>query len=861
MVQEKKKAPGAEDDETRLYGPANDPRVSEEIDRFAGPDLDAAISRIDALSNTLGGDGEDGSPFPFGLKEAGGEDAPSVGNEPAREAPRQDQVRPSPETDEPPRNDVSSDLSRDDIEAADGLDQMLDDITEGPLPGPGHSEPVEGTEEVPTEDSGETAETVSPEEQDTDVGDSDDAVGNVDDFPQSPIGAVLARTTVPENEADKSVEFYDPGLPGDVEKNDEDFGEDMYDPMDLLDNMPAPDHEGEPDDERDDNFDDPEEDQTVSSGLPEPSPMGGMNGFPEVPDVEDHAEDDIPGQDREESDVSRDTGLPEPSPMGDMSAMSGFPVAEDDTADIEAETDKSEDDSMTTDDTSDHYEDLPDGGELPDDHPVETGSRPEKAPEVKPQDGDNGSALEALFEDEDDDVADKTNDAESDETAGSVPSGDTVPGGDQAGSDPDETVRKGRGRLLMGVAAAAVLVAVGLGGYVYLQNPSSLPFIGSSPQVAVTDDNGSGNDIDVTPLPDPDTASQPDEDTTKLAPDNTAADADGSEEEGRPDLPDPATPTEDAAASGSDELGDLSALLDEEDENAESADADVVLEDDTLVEDAAETSPEKDVTVPGNDPLNVDPGQTEPAETPSDIADLQSEIDDFDEPENEALVERIETLEAALPEIRDQVSDGKTRRSEIGDEMTGFSEQVSGLVERDTAMLDRLDRLERLIRGQNAILAQFGKVEENLDQTQIVLLDVSSRIGELEERNPADRDAVNRALSDMENRLDSLSANMSILARMSVEGVQSLQAGGSSAGNAGVRTSDTPEPRANNDTVYQEDSEGFTISSDAAGNVPDDVAKDDFVEGYGYVLDVLPASEGQRLVVMENGSVLISGPE
>jgi len=167
--------------------------------------------------------------------------------------------------------------------------------------------------------------------------------------------------------------------------------------------------------------------------------------------------------------------------------------------------------------------------------------------------------------------------------------------------------------------------------------------------------------------------------------------------------------------------------------------------------------------------------------------------------------------------------------------------------------------MERLIRGQSAIMAQFGQMEESLEQTQVVLLDVSARIGAVEGQNPADRDAVNRALADIEGRIQALTANMSILARMSIEGVDALRAPNASAGSVGVQTAPQPsaQPPGGSDTVFRTETGGFRISSDAAGRIPPGVKKDDFIEGYGYVLDVLPASDGQRLVVMENGSVLV----
>ena len=39
--------------------------------------------------------------------------------------------------------------------------------------------------------------------------------------------------------------------------------------------------------------------------------------------------------------------------------------------------------------------------------------------------------------------------------------------------------------------------------------------------------------------------------------------------------------------------------------------------------------------------------------------------------------------------------------------------------------------------------------------------------------------------------------------------------------------------------------------------MPSDASPGDFVEGYGYVLDVVPASGDQNLVIMENASILV----
>ena len=60
---------------------------------------------------------------------------------------------------------------------------------------------------------------------------------------------------------------------------------------------------------------------------------------------------------------------------------------------------------------------------------------------------------------------------------------------------------------------------------------------------------------------------------------------------------------------------------------------------------------------------------------------------------------------------------------------------------------------------------------------------------------------------------------------------------------------------AGNDMVFSNDQ--TEAPKQTAPSIPSDVSKGDYVEGYGYVLDVVPASGGQKLVVMENGSLLI----
>jgi hypothetical protein len=254
------------------------------------------------------------------------------------------------------------------------------------------------------------------------------------------------------------------------------------------------------------------------------------------------------------------------------------------------------------------------------------------------------------------------------------------------------------------------------------------------------------------------------------------------------------------------------------------------------------------------------PGAGSSDPVPADVSDLLAELNR--EPAAAAPVgvspEELEALKERIQEVERARTDAERRSDDLTDELTGLTDQITGLLQRDGEQAERLERMERLIRGQSAIRSQFGAMEESLEQTQVVLLDVSARIGAVEGQNPADRDAVNRALADVEERIQALTANMSILARMSIEGVDALRAPNASSGTVGVQTAPAAQDSSGGaDPVFRSETGGFRISSDPAGRIPSDVEKDDFIEGYGYVLDVLPASDGQRLVIMENGSVLV----
>lgn len=868
MNQDNRKASEDGNDDTRLYGPANDERLTDRMEGLTGSALETAIQRIDTLEKSHGSGDEGDNPFPFGLEADGPADtSPSSekgagktsGDGDAEASSRPVETSPadgSGDAGTAPGKPAPEDATDDDVRAAENLDDILLDAS-------GEDEDAAGPDDRAPENGAVSA---AENSQDNDGADAaTDGGDEQTEYPQSPISAVLARPGSSRDTDVRGSEYFDPGLP--VEKVDEDEAEESpYDPMDFLDDMTDMGPEDVPDDDWPDTAAEEStgSDQSPGSGLPEPSPMQdptGMGDFPFSEHDTGHA-DDVAPEDSEEDQMAHQGNDDDPDLTGAYSPE---------------KAPRSDAESF-----GNRLPELPEDGDVDRDSAPAAGGRTHvpnasRNEVTSPSDEDDGSPEGRGGDDALDDIIGFGGKApDSRETPEEALSGrdDEETRDDMAGEEPedvddrgDAARGKGRGRLMAGLAATALIAIIGAGGYFYMaDSPSVAP--ASDPGLAGPAGGDDGEDVaGGDPLEDP----APGEGASAAGDTPVIDSADVADGTGQDD---PVPGDDDGTA----EMSELSALLSESaDEPAgtgdqgpasispPSGDTDAPVEDDAPADIAESDAPnlQDPFASRGDTPQpNMDPsaGPDDVAGVDDSLSDLRRELDGGrDASADDGLAGRVDELVTTISGVAGDVADAAEERAAISSEMTDFSGQISALMERDAQMRDRMDRLEGLVRGQNAMLSEIGRIEEELEQTQIVLLDVSSRIGEVEARNPADRDAVNSALSDMEDRLDTLTANMSILARMSIEGVDSLRANGASAGNSGVRTSDTPAPRAGNDTVYRGNDEGFRITSDPRGNIPDNVEKDDFVEGYGYVLDVLPTEDGQRLVVMENGAVLVPG--
>ncbi|MCW3782615.1 hypothetical protein [Defluviimonas salinarum] len=184
----------------------------------------------------------------------------------------------------------------------------------------------------------------------------------------------------------------------------------------------------------------------------------------------------------------------------------------------------------------------------------------------------------------------------------------------------------------------------------------------------------------------------------------------------------------------------------------------------------------------------------------------------------------------------------------MGDEAVERDGVIAGLQAELATAKDQAERAEALALAQNEVLVEFVRVQEKMNMAESLIVDLSRRVAAVETTDPADRVAVERSLEDLNDRLEGMARDLGLIARIAING-----APGGVKGVAATSPSSIPGSGA----VFEKAaSEAKAPGAKAA--VPSDVKVGDFVEGYGYVLDIIPTTDGARLIVMENGSVLIS---
>lgn len=238
-----------------------------------------------------------------------------------------------------------------------------------------------------------------------------------------------------------------------------------------------------------------------------------------------------------------------------------------------------------------------------------------------------------------------------------------------------------------------------------------------------------------------------------------------------------------------------------------------------------------DLALPENEVIPAGPLPTEaiaPKIEMEKVLEGYIKRDDF-----EAMVGGIDQLKAAMSEFEGQI--------EMRDE------RIEGLEASLAKAGDQASRAEALALAQNEVLVKVIRVSDKIDMAESLIVDLSRRMAALETTDPADRVAVERSLEQIDAQVKNLTRDIGLIARVAING--------SPAGvGAGAAAAAPTAAAQGGDTVF---AEGQSTKRPAqSANVPANAKKGDFVQGYGYVLDIIPTSDGANLIVMENGSVL-----
>lgn len=197
-------------------------------------------------------------------------------------------------------------------------------------------------------------------------------------------------------------------------------------------------------------------------------------------------------------------------------------------------------------------------------------------------------------------------------------------------------------------------------------------------------------------------------------------------------------------------------------------------------------------------------------------------------------VEDFETLAGAVSTLNENLGELFSAIEDRDREIAALADQLSQAIE-----LAR--RAESLALAQNEVLVRFVAAEEKLDMAEHLIVDLSRRIAEVEVFDPADRGDVDTRLQRIDERLNGLTTDIGMVARMVLNGSPQRIEGRQGSGQVFDRgRSDMRSPVAD------------------PANVPRDAAVGDFVNGYGAVLEVFQTSEGGRMIVMENGTVILN---
>ena len=202
--------------------------------------------------------------------------------------------------------------------------------------------------------------------------------------------------------------------------------------------------------------------------------------------------------------------------------------------------------------------------------------------------------------------------------------------------------------------------------------------------------------------------------------------------------------------------------------------------------------------------------------------------------EFEALQEQSRLLEADIEELREAI--------ELRDE---------AMLERDDMLQGAISaaaRAENLAMSQNEVLVQVYELGAKMETAESLVVDLSKRLAEVEMIDPADREAVEERMSELDRRVEGVARDVGLVARMAINGGGKIPS---------TRAAAAPAVPVMAEPVFDTGVSTVIAPNADPSKIPGDVKIGQTVPGYGEVLDIIPTSDGGRLVVMEHGSAVL----
>ena len=257
-----------------------------------------------------------------------------------------------------------------------------------------------------------------------------------------------------------------------------------------------------------------------------------------------------------------------------------------------------------------------------------------------------------------------------------------------------------------------------------------------------------------------------------------------------------------------------------------------------IMDDAADPEPQEDELA----------GMAEGSTFSDDSMDLSDLFLGVDTPEEEEVAEEI--IEDDLPPavamtdfeaLMESVMTLDENTQDLYELAMTQADALANLENNLELAVERAERAESLALAQNQVLVRFVAAEEKLEIAEQLIVDLSRRVSSVEGIDAADREDVDERLTTLDNQLRGLQRDVGMVARMAINGSPTPTSGRAPSGQANFDSATDASMRS-------------PVADPS--NVPADAEVGDHVNGYGTVLEIFATSDGGRMVVMENGSVI-----